>query len=923
MVASDLGAAVDANRPDSVWDQLRDLVDVVVYRPRLREGLVWRQLRTAQGEDYVIVQNPQAATYMRLSPEDYFVFELMDGSRTVQELVVSYMLKFRKFALARIARVVVDLRFNQFLVDKPYETFQLLRRRSRRRTIGTFLDDYLGIFLNREFPIRGIDGILEKAYRGGVWLLFTRPAVLLMALISVVGVPLFVYYMLSRQFSLFPGESIGQDLVGYYVSFLIIAITHELSHAFTVKSCGRVVRRGGFSVFYGFPGLFVDTQDVWMEPRFKRMAASWAGPYSGMVYAGVVGLVLTFAPEGSWSTSLRLFGSVALVANMFQLMPLIQLDGYFILMDWLEIPSLRKRALVFVQHDLWPKVWRRQHFNREERIFTIFGILSAVYTVYAIYFAAFFWWNQASDAVKGAILVPNLGSWLGMALVLLLIVPFILAVLRRAANLGRTVLALVQRLGGSARDRWSRERMALLGQVPVVAGLGREQLQILASRLKEERFSSGAAVVRQGDTGDRFYLIADGTADVVAERPDRSEVIATLGPADYFGEQALLRSRPRTATVRAASKLRVLSMQASDFYAMLAPYVGAESALRTRLEERSELDTFPLFEQLPPREKDVILSHLRTRTYSPGEVVFHEGEPARDFYCIRSGHLEVTRRGRAAPTESVVATLGPRDFFGEVALLLRGRRNATVRAVDEVRLWVLSGEDFNDLLAHYLALDTTLIDTVRSRLPARQVLLKPSQQASGGPAERDLAPDVTLQSITGQTSSLAEFRGTNVVLWLSRGLVDPGCAEFAARLDDVAPHFEAAHIQLIQVVPDSVAATQAAWGSKGFKHLILCDPEKSAYVQFGLCETVPSLPAGVSGETVVIARGVEPQPRSWLRELDMQNGSETLGSNIAVVLEGLIVIDRSGAIRAKRLTAASGPLPEPEELLRRLSRALG
>jgi putative peptide zinc metalloprotease protein len=915
MVASDVGDAV------SVWDQLHDRVEVVTYQPRLREGLVWRQLRTANGEDYVIVQNPDAATYLRLSLEDFFVFELMDGSRTVQELVVAYMLKFRKFALARIARIVVDLRFNQFLVDKPYSTFQFLRRRSRRRTIGTFLDDYLGIFLNREFPIRGIDGILQAAYKAGVWILFTRPAVLLLALISAVGVPLFIYYMLSRQFSLFPGESLGQDLVGYYISFLIIAVTHELSHAFTVKSCGRVVRRGGFSIFYGFPGLFVDTQDIWMEPRLKRMAASWAGPYSGMVYAGLAGLVLTFAPEESWSTSLRLFGSVALVANMFQLMPLIQLDGYYILMDWLEIPSLRKRALVFVRNDLWAKVWRRQHFNREERIFTIFGILSAVYTVYAIYFAALFWWNQASDAIQGAFRVPNLGSWLGLTLVLLLIVPFVLAVLRRALNLGQGLLALVQRLGSSAREHWNRERMALLEQVPVLAGLGGEQLQILSSRLREERLSSGVAVVRQGDPGDRFYLIADGTADVEVADADRAEVVATLGRADYFGEHALLRNTRRTATVRATSKLRLVSLHASDFHRLLAPYVGAESALRSRLEERSELDTFPLFEALAAREKDVLLSRMRQRTYQPGDVVVHEGEAARDFYCIRSGHVEVTRRHQSADGESRVATLGPRDFFGEVGLLLRGRRNATVRALDEVRMWILSGENFHDLLAHYLALDATLADTVRSRLPARQVLLSGgSRRNADGPSERELAPDLTLQSITGQTCSLAEFRGSNVVLWLSRGLADPGCVEFAERLDAAAPRFASARIKLVQVVPDSVSSTQAAWGAKGFKHLILCDPEKDAYVQFGLATTVPEMPTILSEDTVISVR--PGAPRSWLRELRIVCGADTIGSNIAIVLEGLIVIDRTGAIRAKRLTAASGPLPEPDELLRRLTRAI-
>jgi putative peptide zinc metalloprotease protein len=920
MVASDLSQKVDGNRPDSVWEQLRDLVEVVAYRPRLREGLIWRQLRTVHGEDYVIVQNPQAATYMRLSPEDFFVFELMDGSRTVQELVVSYMLRFRKFALARIARIVVDLRFNQFLVDKPYATFQLLSRRTRRRTIGTFLDDYLGIFLNREFPIRGIDGILEFAYKSGVWILFSRPVVWLLALTSAIGVPMFIYYMLSRRFSLFPGESIGQDLVGYYVSFLIIAVTHELSHAFTVKSSGRVVRRGGLSIFYGFPGLFVDTQDIWMEPRLKRMAASWAGPYSGMIYAGLVGLVLTFAPEGSWSTALRLFGSVALVANIFQLMPLIQLDGYFILMDWLEIPSLRKRALVFVQHDLWPKVWRRQRFNREERIFTVFGVLSAIYTVYAIYFAALFWWNQANEAIQGAFLVPNLGSWLGLTLVLLLIVPFVLAVLRRALNLGRSLLGLARRVGSSARERWIRQRLALLAQIPVFAGLGNEQMHILAGRLREERFSSGTAVIRQGDPGDRFYLIAEGSADVVVDGADRADVVATLGHADYFGELALLRSARRAATVRAASKLRVLSMRAADFHRLLAPYVEAESDLRARLEERSELDAFPLFETLPPREKDLLVSRLQTRTYQPGEVVVHQGEPASGFYCIRSGHVEVTRLGGPDRGEPRVATLGPRDFFGEVALLLRGRRNATVRAVDEVQLWILSGEDFHDLLAHYFALDETLVGTVRSRLPARQVLISPSQRGSARAVEPELVPDVTLPSLTGQMYSLAEFRGTNVVLWLSRGLDDPGCVEFAGKLDDAAPVFESARVQLVQIVPDSVSRTLVEWGPKGFKHLILCDPEKTAYVQFGLCASVPSLPTLLSGDPGTTLRGDE--QRTWLRDLSVLVGSDTLGSDIAIVLEGLIVVDRKGTVRARRLTASSGPLPEPEELLRRLSRAI-
>src|SRR5262245_2004732 len=120
MTTADVAAATDDGGRESIWTQLRDAIDVVAYRPKLRDGLVWRHFTTAHGEDYVIVQNPQAATYLRLPPEDFFVFELMDGTATIRDLVVAYMLKFQRFALPRVARLVQDLRYNQFLVDPPY-----------------------------------------------------------------------------------------------------------------------------------------------------------------------------------------------------------------------------------------------------------------------------------------------------------------------------------------------------------------------------------------------------------------------------------------------------------------------------------------------------------------------------------------------------------------------------------------------------------------------------------------------------------------------------------------------------------------------------------------------------------------------------------------------------------------------------------
>src|SRR5262249_33349571 len=201
------------------------------------------------------------------------------------------------------------------------------------------------------------------------------------------------------------------------------------------------------------------------------------------------------------------------------------------------------------------------------------------------------------------------------------------------------------RVGGLAQERWNRERVALILQVPALRGLGRDQALAVAGHLREEWVNAGAAVVRQGDVGDRFYLIADGQARVVHEGRDHDEVLATLGPLDYFGERALLANTPRAATVRAESRLRLFSLSGRDFRATLAPYVGADAALRARIDERAELERFTLFEQLGSREKDLLLTHMRTASYAPGEVIIAEGDPGGDFHCIRTGSVVLTRRG--------------------------------------------------------------------------------------------------------------------------------------------------------------------------------------------------------------------------------------------------------------------------------------
>jgi MFS family permease len=101
----------------------------------------------------------------------------------------------------------------------------------------------------------------------------------------------------------------------------------------------------------------------------------------------------------------------------------------------------------------------------------------------------------------------------------------------------------------------------LLAQIPIFSPLPAPALERLASQLRPLSVAAGAIVVRQGDHGDRFYLVESGRLRVSVDGSAGRE----LGPGDSFGEIALLRDVPRTATVAAETDARLQALEREDF----------------------------------------------------------------------------------------------------------------------------------------------------------------------------------------------------------------------------------------------------------------------------------------------------------------------------------------------------------------------
>lgn len=104
-----------------------------------------------------------------------------------------------------------------------------------------------------------------------------------------------------------------------------------------------------------------------------------------------------------------------------------------------------------------------------------------------------------------------------------------------------------------------------LAGVPLFEGLTKAQLRSVLEATVEVTFQAGQSIADEGMLAMDFYLILDGEAEVVTD----GEHVASLGPGDHFGELAVIDGEPRSATVRATTRIRALRLIADDFQRLL------------------------------------------------------------------------------------------------------------------------------------------------------------------------------------------------------------------------------------------------------------------------------------------------------------------------------------------------------------------
>jgi cAMP-dependent protein kinase regulator len=223
-------------------------------------------------------------------------------------------------------------------------------------------------------------------------------------------------------------------------------------------------------------------------------------------------------------------------------------------------------------------------------------------------------------------------------------------------------------------------------------GLDKSELDMLFNAFEAEDFDENTIIFEKGDDGDKFYLIEAGRCQILLTDDDGHETgNLFVGQYDTFGELGVMYGTPRAATIIAVLPTKTWWIDRDTYRSLLLV-----QTVKKRERFLQVLNNIKIFEELSDYERTRIADVVEGMDVRAGTVIVREGEPGDTFYMIEEGTVEVSTEQRGA-----IGTLRSGNVFGELALLFDKPRQATIRAVTDVKMCVLGRANFANYLGPF------------------------------------------------------------------------------------------------------------------------------------------------------------------------------------------------------------------------------
>ncbi len=204
------------------------------------------------------------------------------------------------------------------------------------------------------------------------------------------------------------------DVVQFWILLLFVGFVHESAHGLTCKHYGGQVHSMGLLLIYLMPAFFCDITEAWVATgKPQRLAAIIAGIWAEMVLCGIGMIVWLNTGPGEWihDLSYQLILMTGIAVIIVNLNPLIKLDGYFFLTEFLGSPDLKERSTSFLSGWFQSRILRLPVETpivprRRVLLFVVYAALSGIYSYLVLFFVVRFVYNVSFNFFAEFALIP-------------------------------------------------------------------------------------------------------------------------------------------------------------------------------------------------------------------------------------------------------------------------------------------------------------------------------------------------------------------------------------------------------------------------------------------------------------------------------------------------------------------------------------
>jgi putative peptide zinc metalloprotease protein len=353
--------------------------------PKFRDDLIVSR-QEFEKVVYYVIKDPVTQKFFRVKEFEYFIAQNLDGKTSPEEITEKFSARFSiPLPLDTLNKFIQRLESLGFLESEASER-ELAQLQHQKLT---FPGKLLFIKLKGFDP----DRILNRLFR------YTRfvftPYFLIASLIVI---------FISALITIGNWNDLGYSFTGLFkiatifkiwIAIFLVVVLHEFSHALTCKYFGGEVHEMGFLLLYFQPCFYCNVSDTYLFPeKSKRMWVTFAGAYCQVFLWAFATILWRITALDTWLGSFLFVVMITSgVTVLFNFNPLIKLDGYYLLTDYLEIPNLRAKAFGYLSAALKGRLMGQTEPGTEvsaraRKIYFRYGILSLVYSALLLFFIA-------------------------------------------------------------------------------------------------------------------------------------------------------------------------------------------------------------------------------------------------------------------------------------------------------------------------------------------------------------------------------------------------------------------------------------------------------------------------------------------------------------------------------------------------------